>query len=342
MRRTILLTCALVACGCSGRETTLVVRTTLPRDLRDFVEKSFEAKYLDINLRFSVRDDDESFAEAQAERGASFDVWWGASAIGLAQAAKAGVLQAYRPSWVTADADRANLLGASDGDDRWHVTLVSPYVIAFNREQLPLTRAPRDWIDLFHFRWAEEAHFLEPSTTEDGAYLLGALIVDVMREGGDLPVAFDRLARLDTRAERYVDDAREIFRALESGDALFTILPRAVVEEARHSGADWLHYRAPETGTPVVARGVGIMAGTDVQEAARRFVEHLGAAEVLTARKRFTRWEPSHGAVAMADLPPGFELDQPWTPHPLAIDTLAAELHGWIGRWSQDVRGALR
>ncbi len=85
--RATLTVCALVLGACSGRETTLVVRTAMPKELRDYVEES-------------------------------------------------------------------------------------------------LTRAPRDWIELFHFRWAEKAHFLDPATNEDGAFLVGAMIVDVLREGG--------------------------------------------------------------------------------------------------------------------------------------------------------------
>ena len=323
----------LAACGDASRDTTLVVRSTLPDGLLDYVEESFEAANPRVDVRFSTLGAEESLAEATTAGRAAFDVWWGAPATTLAQAADAGLLLAYRPPWIAQAG-----VGQPDALARWQVTLVSPFVIAFNREEVPLARAPTDWGDILHFRWAEEVYLLDPSSSDEGAYFLGAMLVQSLRDDDDLLRGFDWQRRLDIQAERYVRDPQDAIRSLANGEAMLAILPRYVVEEARGTGAAWIHYRLPESGTPMLALGIAISESTEVPSVARRFVDHVGTMDVATASKLHTRWQPSHGDVDMSRLPDDFELEQRWIPYALAIDTLVRELDGWVERWDAEVR----
>jgi ABC-type Fe3+ transport system substrate-binding protein len=88
----------------------------------------------------------------------------------------------------------------------------------------------------------------------------------------------------------------------------------------------------------VLARGVAIVHGTALEDAARRFVDHVGSVDVATEAKLLTRWEPAHGEVDASRIPIGFEIDTPWTPYPFATDTLVSELGGWVSRWEVQVR----
>lgn len=328
---------ACVVCvGCAdGRETTLVVRTTLPEELRDYVEESFEAQHTDVDLRFTESDPRTSLADLEsAEVEPPFDVWWGAPGATLQRAGSAELLEPFRPSWL-----EQSSVDEPAPDGLWQVVLVTPFVIAFNREELTLTRAPRDWIDTFHHRWAEEVWALDPTQNEDGAHFIGTMIVEALRDDDDLNRGFDWLDRLDTQVERYASDPSDVVHALQQREALLGVLPRAVAERARADGDDWLYYRLPESGTPMLERGVAITRGSLVRDAATRFVEHLGRSDIVTESKRATRWEPALGEIDRGRLPQGFEIEQSWTGFPLATDTLVTELEGWIRRWDQDVRG---
>ena len=324
---------ALSACEGPPRDTTLVVRTTLPEELLDYVEASFEAENPTVDVRFSESAGEESLADAQSAEGATFDVWWGAPARTLVRAAEAGLLQPYRPPWL----QQAGV-GQPDGEARWQVTLVSPFVIAFNRDEVPIARAPADWVDLFHFRWTGEIRLMDPALVDEAAYFVGARLLEAVREGGDPLAGFDWHRRLDAQTERYTREPLEILRALESGEALLTVLPRYVVEEARSGDAPWIHYRLPESGTPMLVRGVAITKSTEVPEAARRFIDHIGTVDAATASKLYTRWQPGHGDVDMSRFPARFEIDQRWTPYPLGLDTLTTRLDAWIDRWDLNVR----
>lgn len=325
---------AASACGGDAPARTLVVHAPLPDALLYEAERAFEAVNPTVDVRVVAATAGETLA-ALREAGGSVDVWWGAEGTALATAAAADLLQPYRPAWA-----QFGGAGAGDAQDRWQAWLVSPFVIAFNREEVTLTRAPSDWVDLFHFRWAGDVAVVDPARDPDAAYFVAAMLVESLRREEGLVAGFDWLRRLDAAVEAYAVDPAEVVRRLGRGRDLVAILPRHVAEQARHDGAPWMHYRIPESGTPLLVRGIAIAADAAERDLARRFVDLAGAADLVTAARLQTRWTAVPGAeVDASRLPPGFELEMPWTPHLPAADTIAAEGAGWIERWSREVRG---
>lgn len=324
----------LAACRPTA-DTLLTVRTTLPDELRSYVEESFEEMNPTVDVVFTDADADVSLSELREGHNAvPFDVWWGASGVALETAADAGLLQAYRPRWLEQPG-----VGQPSAEGLWQVILVTPFVIAFSRDDLQLNRAPTDWIDLFHLRWTNEINMLDPFRSADGSYFMSSMVVQSLRDFDDLDGGFDWLARLDHQVSEYVGAPEDAVRALGSGQARLAILPRADVERARADTAPWLHYRLPESGTPMLVLGVGVVDGSAVVDAARAFVEHLGRLDVATRSKLHTRWQPGHGDVDMNSFPNDFEIEQRWTPYALTVDTLAAEGDAWVDRWEAEVRG---
>ena len=289
---------SLLATGCGAADRVeLVVATDLPEALRDYAERTFEETQPGIDVRFVPS---ASALEAAISAGgptpSDIDVWWGAPAMELQAAAARGALITHRPPWVAQPG-----IGEPDPEGRWQATLVSPFVVAFNRTELTLARAPSDWIDLFHFRWFEEVAALDPARNPEAAWFLGTLVVESLRDYGDVDRGFDWMDRLDEQVQGYAGGSDEIVRALASRGAL--------------------------------------LAGTDVEAGARTFVDHIGGMDAATEAKLRTRWQPAHGDVDMTRFPDDFEIDQPWTPWLPAVDTLAAELDGWVNRWDSEVRG---
>lgn len=328
-----------LACGGESRPIVLDVRTDLPENLRDYVEENFEALHADIDVRFSVGGAQEGLDRLRAEivdgsaPDAPFDVWWGADVMTLSVAASAGLLAPYRPSWASGDG-RA----AVGRDDSWYPLSITPWVIAFDRDDLQLSRAPTDWNDLRHFRWADEIEMLDPQRTEPGALFVASMLAYHERQS-EVQAGFDWLSALDGQVETYAGSIPEALQALRSGGSRLAILPRSDVEAERASEAPSLHYRIPESGTPVLARGVALISGTRERESAEAFVEYLGSREVGTATKLETRWQPAFGGVDSTRIPDDFELMDPWTPHEPALDRIQSEGAGWIERWDREVRG---
>ncbi|NIQ57133.1 MAG: extracellular solute-binding protein, partial [Gammaproteobacteria bacterium] len=227
---------------------------------------------------------------------------------------------------------------ATTASDAWHAVLRTPFVVAFDRTVVPIAEAPRDWIDVLHHAWYDGVRVMDPAGTKEGAYFAGAVLVEALRDDDDLVRGFDWLARLDEQVDLYVAGTDELIGALERGDALLAILPMADAERARAERAPWLHYRVPSSGTPALTLGVAIVQGAAHADAARAFVDYLGTTGAATAAKLRTRWDPVAGSVDESVLPPDFELVDRWTAYPLAVDTLIAELPGWIERWEEEVR----
>lgn len=328
MRATVLVAAAaLVGCG-GGERVTLNVRTAFPEELREAVELSFEADHPDIDLRFSDAPKAASVSALEAGK-VDFDVWWGAPASALARADRSGVFAPSSPVWASA-------LGP--GPSSWHPWLTTPLVVAFDRTVVALADAPTDWIDVFHHSWFDDVRVPDPAGTEAGAALVGAIVVEALRDDDDLNRGFDWLARLHDQVDVYTTTSDEAIAALRTGDALVAVMPRADAEIARAGDAPWLHYRIPASGTPELVLGVGIVAGSESVGAARAFLDHIGSDEMATAAKRTTHWEPVAGEVDETRLPAGFELPQRWVGYAPAFDTLAAELKGWIERWEREIR----
>ena len=328
--------CALIAgvSGCSpSTDKVLVVYTPLPVDVVEYAEDRFEEMWSNVDVRIVRMDDAEAMERIASGRGEG-DVWWGAAPATLQRAAQDSLLSPFRPTWV----EEGSVLAGVDDEDRWQVAMVSPFVIAFNREQTQLTRAPRDWVDLFHPRWRGEVAFLDPAQSEDGIAFLGGMLQESLGRGDDEVAGFDRLLRLDATHGLYAPNSEVAARALGSGTATLAVLPVHEAERLRHDKSDWLYYRHPDTGAPALVKGVAMLHGAPEPEMAREFIELVGGdvgAEVAVR----TWWLPTRGVPFPARLPEDHFLPgegRPWTGHPVAAPE---QVPVWIERWESEVRG---
>ncbi|MBT3326596.1 MAG: solute-binding protein [Gemmatimonadales bacterium] len=329
-----LATVAYAATACRpSTDQILVVYSPLPIAVVEYAEERFEEMWANVDVRIVRMDDAEAMERIASGRGDG-DVWWGAASATLQRAAADSLLAPYRPSWVEAE---SNIVGV-DAEDRWQVAAVSPFVVAFNRELTQLTRAPRDWVDLYHPRWRGEVAFLDPALSDNGTAFLTGMLEGSLADGTDEIEGFDRLLRLDATQGMYASDEEEAVRALGTGDAVAAVLPLHAVERLRHEYADWLHYRHPDSGAPGLIRGVAMLFGAPQPETAMEFIEMVGgdvAAEVAVQ----TWWWPARGPLFEARLPddhflPGEPLM--WFGRPAAV---VAQLSIWVERWEDEVRG---
>jgi ABC-type Fe3+ transport system substrate-binding protein len=61
------------------------------------------------------------------------------------------------------------------------------------------------------------------------------------------------------------------------------ILPLAEVVRASRGGLSWLKYTVPESGSPLVGLGVGLLAGSEARAQGEEFLEYLGGPETREA-----------------------------------------------------------
>ena len=296
LTRSAVLAALVLALACGGGRTRLVVRTDFPKELRDAAESTFEEQYPDVDVRFSVADDSTSFREVMNEgESVPFDVWWGASAFALDQAARSGRLGGWMPLRAT------------------------PLVIAFDRNAVTIAQAPRDWLDLLHHRWADEVVVPDPVQSEVGGLLVGAIVADRTRTEGESWIGFEWLERLDDQVVAYARDEEEALRSLRLGNASVAVVRLATVEEARGEN-ETLYYREAESGGPVQVAGAGTVGTSNVSELAERFVEHLSR-----VGRSAEFWPAGWSPVKDADL---VDLEMVVDSFPLWLDRWSADVRG--------------
>jgi hypothetical protein len=98
-------------------------------------------------------------------------------------------------------------------------------VVVANLEEARLHLLPRDWQDLFHFRYAGRVVVLDPTTSPATAAFMESVLRAEARRTGVADAGFDWLRRLDRAASRYEADADDAVFRLRRGEAAFAILP---------------------------------------------------------------------------------------------------------------------
>lgn len=299
--------------ACVMDDPTLIVYTSLPGDFVEEVGRSFEAANPEADVRFVKLDDGTALAQLTKERGGDqTDVWWGASADVLDQAAAAELLAGP-----------------------WTATMASPLVLAFHQDRVSLGRAPMDWRDLLHPRWRDELTLLDPEVNPETRAFLFGFMVQEARRTGVLDAGFDWLLRLDAATGLYVADMAALETLFRSGEALLTILPLHLAKELEEGSV--VSWRVPESGSPALVRGVGVVAGTSQPELASAFAEHVTGTGVAPSAVETIGWvmmsSESMPRAGGDERLAGLRL---WATAP---DTVSAEGEGWMRHWTQEIRG---
>jgi iron(III) transport system substrate-binding protein len=324
-------TLALAACG---RAHEVTVYTTLGEEVVAWAEEAFASARPDVALDFVSVASRDLLARLRAEReDPAAGVVWGAPSWTLAAAAEEGLLAPGAPSWAAALPEELR-----DPEGRWAASLVDPIVLAFDHEALSRSRAPRDWIDLFHPRFAGEVLVPEPGADEGGSALLAVHAEASLEAHGDILAAIDWFRRLDGVCKRYEADQEVLLRRLSRGDGQVAPVRLSGAEAARRADVG-VAYVVPESGGPLIVEAVALVAGAEEREAARAFVEWLGTPEAtqgladalhrvpaaLVREPGRLGWLPD-AAIALAGDVPG-------------AGAMAAHLDGWVARWRADARG---
>lgn len=295
----------LVGCG-GGEGHELVVYTGLDAPTTAAMEERFEAAHPLVDVRVVRMAPREALLRLSGTDPEPADVWWGAPVGVLADAAGRGLLAETHPSWAG-----RGVAGFADAHDRWHGTRGTPFVFAFNRDEIARSRMPRDWVDLFHPRWFQEVLLPDPQEHTPTGVLLGWWIVGEEDRTDDPEAGFDWLRRLDGAVADYPSDVAGVLARLRTGDGSVAVLPLEDVEMAMEEWP-WLDYTVPESGSPFFVEGVAVLAASPAPPLAEAFVEGIEAQEV------------------------------PGSVVPLAADYRRIEegLTAWLRRWRQEIRGA--
>ena len=279
MRLSVLLTSVTAsAFGLSAAAADpITIYAGWPADQLAWVEEQATAAGHDI--AFVSGGGGELFDRLLAERNnPQADIALGFVDASMATLRSEGLLMAFDPAWA------AGLPEAYRDDEHRMVYKFwqTPIVMAYNADALDAADAPTSWLDLIEpeFEGRYVIGSINWQTTR--AYLAGILARftdesgEVTEEGWNFMRAFFANAIL-------VEDGNARNQALASGEAVIDLNWFGGAFNVARDVGYTVGIVDSEGGTPFIADGLGILAGTDQAEQAVAFVDWFGSAEFMAA-----------------------------------------------------------
>lgn len=327
IRQAPLLFCAAALfAACASREVVVVYSPHGADVLRDY-EKLFEEAYPNVDVQWIAAGAKEVYGRIAGERNRpACDVWWGAPSTMFMQAADAGLLATYRPTW----AEQAPP-DAHDPQHRWYATYRSPLAILFNTNGLDRAQAPQTWDDLLDPRWRGKIVLRKPLASGTMRTFLCAMVGRAGNE--DDGIAW--LRRLQESVVSSPESPNLLYDHIKRNpDCISVWLQPDVIMQRERNGFPFDCVVPPQT--PVLLDAIAIVNNAPHPEWARAFYEFVTSPEALAQQARAYAKMPARKDIDPAQLPAwmtGAVID----PMPIDWAVFAAKEAAWCDRWEREV-----
>jgi len=331
---TLLLCLVILACGKDAR-TPVLVYSPHGRDQLLLLEREFERKRPDIDIRWLDLGSQEILDRLRFERvNPQADVWFGGPTTVFDRGVQDSLLQPYRPEWV----EHTDSSAWGPGDLYFGVYR-TPAVIAYNSDAVTEDEAPRDWDDVLESRWHDQVLIRDPMASGTMRAIWGLIIERSINVTGDTAAGMTWLRRLDRQTRAYALNPAILDAKLARREGLVTLwdLPDILISRAKGMP---FNYVFPSSGTVVIEDAIGLVRGSRHPDAAKTFIDFVGSteAQVLTAKKVFRI--PARTDLARDEIPAWLDTvmrDMKVAPVDWAL--LARDGSAWMAYWDQHVRG---
>jgi iron(III) transport system substrate-binding protein len=329
------LLAVLGAAGCSDGRIPLTVYSPHGRDLLALMEKSFEARHPQIDVRWLDMGSQDVLDRIRTEApNPQADVWYGGPRAVFARGAADGLLAAYRPAW----ADSVPPASRNARSLFFGVYRTAP-VLVFNSAVVAAAAAPRDWDDLLLPRWKGAILMRDPLASGTLRTLFAMVLTRSVAATGSTRAGFDWLRRLDAQTKEYLQNPALLMEKLNRREGLLTVWELTDMLWQKQRGAP-LDFRFPSSGTPVIDDSIGLVNGSRHPAEARAFIDFVGSPEGLELAASRAFRLPARTDLPAASLPA-------WARQVLAsliparMDWALAQSHeqAWMATWDQTVRG---
>jgi iron(III) transport system substrate-binding protein len=328
-----ILVFGLIGCGGDKAHKTVIIYSPHGGDILTQFEELFEAKYPEIDVQWIEMGSQDVFDRISSEReNPQCDVWWGAPSDIFMNAAKDGLLQAYKPSWANA-IDK----GYKDPNDLWYGTFLTPEVIAYNNQALDESQVPKDWDDLLDPKWKDKIIIRYPLASGTMRAIYSAMIWRFYKYSGDPTRGYEWLLKLDANTKEYTSSPTMMQQKIARGEGFLTVwnMPDTVfLAETKDYP---FGYVIPESGTPVVTDGIAIVANCKHPEQAKLYYEFVNAMDsmIILAKEHYRI--PARTDIPADSLPKWITET---TIEPMEIDwEVFSEKSGeWMKYWEQNIK----
>jgi iron(III) transport system substrate-binding protein len=235
----------------------LVVYSPHGRDLLTLVEREFEARRPDVDVRWLDMGSQEVYDRVRSERAnPQADVWFGGPSTIFARGARDSLLAPFRPAWAEAIAPR----GRGPGD-LYFAAYETPAVLMYAADALTPDAAPQDWDDLLAPRWRGRVLIRDPLASGTMRAVWGMILAGALEQTGDTAAGMAWLRRLDGQTKEYVSNPALLSEKISRQEGLVTVwdLPDVLLYQA---GGLPVGYRFPRSGTVVIEDAIAVVRGS--------------------------------------------------------------------------------
>lgn len=335
LRPLLLLFVLPVLAGCGDSRTPIVVYSPHGRDLLAALEKAYEAKHPEIDVRWLDMGSQEVYDRVRSEAAnPQADLWFGGPDAIFGRGAKEGLLQPSHPSWATATPAESH----GPGDLFFGVYRTLP-ILVYNSAAVPAASAPADWDDLLDPRWKGKVLVRDPLASGTMRTMFSMQLARSIAETGSTDRGFAWLRRFDAQTKEYVSNPALLFQKLMRQEGLVTVWELSDILLQQQRGIQ-VGFRLAKSGTPVINDAIGLVAGAPHAAAARGFLEFVGSpeAQILAARQAYKL--PARTDLASAELPPwARQVLADLKPLPLDWGLIERSEATWMAEWDRAVRG---
>ena len=329
-----LLSALLPACRRDSR-IPVVLYSPHGRDLLGLVEKTYENKHPDVDVRWLDMGSQEVYDRVRSEKAnPQADVWFGGPNTIFARGVRDGLLEPYRPSWAAAIPPESR-----QPRDLFFGVYRTPAVLVYNSGAVAAADAPRDWDDLLDPRWKGKVLIRYPLASGTMRAIFGMILARSISETGSPERGFQWLSRLDAQTKEYVMNASVLVEKVARREGLVTVwdLPDVLLEMRRSKD---LAYVFPSSGTPVIDDAIGLVGGARHSREAKALIEWIGSpeAQLLAAHNAYRL--PARTDLPAGELPDwARDVEKKMTPAKMDWDLIEREGQAWMARWDREVRG---
>jgi iron(III) transport system substrate-binding protein len=337
MRRTFLSLCALaalVAAGCGDERKPIVLYSPHGGDLLLLMEKEFEKRNPDIDVRWLDMGSQDVYDRVRSEAvNPQADVWYGGPQTIFARGAHEELLAPYRPQWADAVPPESRT-----PDNLYFGSYRTAPVLVYNAAAVKPEQAPHDWNDLLDPKWTGKILIRDPLASGTMRTVFGMILARSVAETGNADRGFAWLRRLDGQTKEYLQQPALMIEKLNRQEGLVTIWELTDLLWQRERGSP-LAFQFPTSGTPVIDDSIGLIKNAPHAEEAKKFIDFVGSLEgqEIAARQAFR-------LPARTDIPaeklPDWARKVLRDMKPAAVRWDLIEQHGqeWMATWDRTIR----
>ncbi len=325
----------MIGCSAGGGEgKKVVVYSPHGKEIMSEVSKWFKDE-TGIDVAYLTMGGGELVDRIRAEKeNPQADVIYGNPSSVFNQLKKEGLLSEFVPTW----AEKIDPL-FKDVDRKWYGTIQTPVVLFYNHDALSADKAPQDWFDLGDPKYKGQIIFRSTTSAASRATLSG--LMDYFYQKGTLESeGWNFFKAMDSNVKKYVSDSSIMFQSLarQEGSISFWTLD-GVIDNIEKNKMPFTIVRA-KSGSPIITDGVAIINGAKHKDAAQKFVEFVGRADIQEKlANQFNRMPTHPDAMSKA---PEWMKKFDYKPMNINWDNLAENQSEWIQYFEDNIRDSAK